>query len=342
VTKLERDGVPASSIAYCLTILSAIFTTALNEVIFLHPCRGVTAPTAPKKIRQIVTPEQFDLLYAALTDDMMRLLVETDIETGLRWGELTELRPKDFNMSTRVVTVCRVAVELVRKFHPDGGRFLIKEYPKDEEHRQVTLSAPLIEKIQAHIAGHGLREDDLLFFLPDQPGKPALRAVHDPGSLGWTEKNAAGRSYRHGSLSGYSAGKCRCDHCKAAYAIYRAERRASGKDSPRGVRAVDTDGHIPRRWFRDNVWLTAREAAGLGPGVKVHSLRHAHASWLLAGGADLETVKERLGHSSILTTQKYLHTLPDEENDKALDAFAKIRNRTNEHTGKTGGEVRGA
>jgi integrase len=342
VTKLERDGVPASSIAYCVTILSAIFTTALNEVIFLHPCRGVETPTVPKKIRQIVTPEQFDLLYAALDGDMMRLLVETDIETGLRWGELTELRPKDFNMATRVVTVSRVAIELVRKFHPDGGRFLVKEYPKDEEHRQLTLSVPLIKKIEAHIAGHGLDDDDLLFALPDQPGKPPLCPVPEPGSAGWTEKNAAGRSYRHGSLSGYSAGKCRCGHCKAAYAIYRAERRAGGKDSPRSIRVVVTDGHIPRRWFRDNVWLKAREAAGLGAGVKVHSLRHAHASWLLAGGADLETVKERLGHSSILTTQKYLHTLPDEENDKALDAFAKIRNRKNAHKNGAGHEVRGA
>jgi integrase len=341
--KLENEGVPASSIAYCLTILSAIFTTALNDqVVFLHACKGVARPTVPKKIRQIVTPEQFDLLYAALPGDAMQLLVEIDIETGLRWGELTELRPKDFNMGTRVVTVSRVAVELVRRFHPDGGRFLVKEYPKDEEHRQVRLSAQLTGRIETHIAEHGLSDNDLLFTMPDQLGKPPLRRVPDPGSAGWTEKNAAGRSYRHGSLSGYSAGKCRCGHCKAAYAIYRAERRASGKDSPRGVRVVDTDGHIPRRWFRDNVWLKAREAAGLGAGVKVHSLRHAHASWLLAGGADLETVKERLGHSSILTTQKYLHTLPDEENDKALDAFAKIRNRKNMDKDGAGHEVRGA
>ncbi|MCW2940301.1 MAG: putative Tyrosine recombinase xerD, partial [Actinomycetia bacterium] len=38
-------------------------------------------------------------------------------------------------------------------------------------------------------------------------------------------------------------------------------------------------------------------------------MRHAHASWLLAGGADLQVVKERLGHASISTTEKYLHTL---------------------------------
>jgi integrase len=47
---------------------------------------------------------------------------------------------------------------------------------------------------------------------------------------------------------------------------------------------------------------------------------------LLAGGADLEVVKERLGHSSIVTTQKYLGTL-DEIDDSAVDALSRIRNR---------------
>ena len=40
---------------------------------------------------------------------------------------------------------------------------------------------------------------------------------------------------------------------------------------------------------------------------RFHDLRHSHASWLLAGGADLQVVKERLGHASIMTTQRYLN-----------------------------------
>ncbi|GEN81608.1 hypothetical protein N867_15280 [Actinotalea fermentans ATCC 43279 = JCM 9966 = DSM 3133] len=43
----------------------------------------------------------------------------------------------------------------------------------------------------------------------------------------------------------------------------------------------------------------------------MHDLRHAHASWLLAGGADLRSVMARMGHAQIQTTQKYLHTLDD-------------------------------
>ncbi len=58
----------------------------------------------------------------------------------------------------------------------------------------------------------------------------------------------------------------------------------------------------------------------------MHDLRHAHASWVLAGGADLKTVMDRMGHAQITTTQKYLHTLPD-AGDKALTAFQAVRGR---------------
>jgi site-specific recombinase XerD len=67
--------------------------------------------------------------------------------------------------------------------------------------------------------------------------------------------------------------------------------------------------------------------AGIAFRVRPHDLRHAHASWLLAGGADLQMVKDRLGHGSISTTEKYLHTLP-EADDEAVDAFSRVRNRS--------------
>jgi hypothetical protein len=64
----------------------------------------------------------------------------------------------------------------------------------------------------------------------------------------------------------------------AAVADYRARRRAGGRDEPRAPKVRDTDGHIPAHWFRYQIWLPARRAAGLG-NVRVHDLRHAHASW---------------------------------------------------------------
>ena len=83
---------------------------------------------------------------------------------------------------------------------------------------------------------------------------------------------------------------------------------------------------ISRNTFRTRIWLPAVKASGIDFPVRVHDLRHAHASWLLAGGADLKSVMERMGHSQIQTTQKYLHTMPDTD-QRNLDALTRIQHR---------------
>ena len=45
--------------------------------------------------------------------------------------------------------------------------------------------------------------------------------------------------------------------------------------------------------------------------VCFHSLRHTFASWLVAGGTNLYTVKELLGHADIVMTQRYSHLSPE-------------------------------
>lgn len=325
VTSMKAKGVPARTIQYCkVSILNAIFTTALDdEVVTTHPSRGVKTPTVPKKPRRIITAAEFDLLYKALPNSDAQLLVETDIESGLRWGELTELRARDLDPVSRILTVSRAVVEVPRDEHPSGGRFLVKDYPKDKEYRRFKLSAQITAKIMVHIAASGLGPDDLLFRY-EAPDLSAVRRGAAPtSSLGMTDPDGKGRRYRHGTLTAYNAARCRCDHCRGAYASYRATRRAVGKDNPRSPRARETDGHIPADWFRHQVWYPARDAAGLA-GLRVHDLRHAHASWLLAGGADLQVVKERLGHASIVTTERYLHSLPTAD-ETALDALSRVR-----------------
>ena len=95
-------------------------------------------PPIPKRPHRIITPEQFDDLYAALSPETMKLFVETSVESSLRSGELTELRPRDLDFHTGVLTVSRVVVGLTPRFHPDGGRFIVKDYPKDREHRRLS------------------------------------------------------------------------------------------------------------------------------------------------------------------------------------------------------------
>ena len=327
IVKMQAAGARPPTIRQCKVILDAVLTTALNDrITYLHAGKGVKTPAVARKVPRIITVEQFDRLYNALSDDMIRLLVETEIESGLRWGELTELRVNDLDLSTGQLTIRRAVVELNPKFHPDGLRFLVKDYPKDNEWRRLRLSPELVDKIRQHIAERGLTSADLLFEFRQEPTRRRTRPemLPDPASLGLTEPNQRGRTYQHGTLSAYTAGKCHCVHCRDAMAHYRAQRRAGGLDVPRPPRIVESDGHIPKDWFRRSVWEPALAGADLGFRVTPHGLRHAHASWLLAGGADIQIVKERLGHGSIITTEKYLHSLPGAD-DAALAAFNAIR-----------------
>lgn len=45
--------------------------------------------------------------------------------------------------------------------------------------------------------------------------------------------------------------------------------------------------------------------------VCFHTLRHTHASWLVAQGVDLYIVQKILGHSNSAMTQRYSHLAPD-------------------------------
>ena len=251
VTKAAADGLSARSIRKYHTMLHSIFVRAVRDgLIVANPCAHTELPKVIASTTRTLTPAEFDVLIAAVPQ-RYRLMVETAIETGMRWGELIALKPRHVDFLRKKITVADTIMEVSKRHSPTGERYVAKAYPKDNEPRTFAVDQAWLDAVAEHITTHQLGRDDLLF--------------------------------------------------------------ATSAGTP-----------ISRNTFRTRIWLPAVAASGVGFPVRIHDLRHAHASWLLAGGSDLKSVMDRLGHAHIQTTEKYLHA-PAEADQKNLDALNRMR-----------------
>lgn len=88
------------------------------------------------------------------------------------------------------------------------------------------------------------------------------------------------------------------------------------------------DGHLTRHRF----FVLIKElavAAGISPeSVTPHTIRHAFATHLLAGGADLRAIQTMLGHADLATTEIYTHVLDERLKDLVLTHHPLSKKRT--------------
>ncbi len=94
-------------------------------------------------------------------------------------------------------------------------------------------------------------------------------------------------------------------------------------------------GHLTRHRF----YLLIKEfavAGGVAPDkVTPHTLRHAFATHLLAGGADLRAIQTMLGHADVATTEIYTHVLEERLSELVLDHHPLAKEGTRKSKGKT-------
>lgn len=256
---LVAEGVSPGTVGRAKRILSAILSPLVeDEDLPANPVFGVKVPKVPQKVRQYLIPEEVKEILKHVTNTQA-LLITLLVETGARFGEAAELRPRDFNFRKNVLTISRSASDVGGM---PTGRFLIKS-TKSSQYRQVPVTPALAARLQAHIRQHGIGQSDLVF--PQSLVAPVKRVL---------------------------------------------------------AHSDNRTGHLPReQWTR--IWRTAVDAAGLDWKPRTHDLRHAYGTWNLQGGADIVTVKTRLGHHSIVMTQLYTHAV-DVENDQSAERISAL------------------
>ena len=100
-------------------------------------------------------------------------------------------------------------------------------------------------------------------------------------------------------------------HARQAIDAYLVRARPALNKGKTPALFVNTRGGALSRQSAWAVLKTAAQRVELGKSISPHTLRHSFATHLLEGGADVRTVQELLGHSSVTTTQIYTHVTAD-------------------------------
>jgi integrase len=151
-----------------------IFNTAVRDKLLeRNPCEivGASNPKPKKKVKIPTTVELHgiaDKLEADERTARFKALVLLAGWCGMRFGEVSELRRKDFNRDCTTVTVSRA----VTHRRGDDGKWCRIGLTKTGEDRTNTIPPHIREDVKAHLARHvGPGPDALLF-------KPAMGGCH--------------------------------------------------------------------------------------------------------------------------------------------------------------------
>ena len=182
---------------------------------------------------------------------------------------------------------------------PKRARTLPKTLSTEEIERLIAAAQTARDKALIELMyGAGLRVSELVSLPLRSAPKPGQEHMIIEGKGGKERLVALGRP----ALAALAR------HMEArAGALPKLEKRREKAQRWLFPSATAADGKLTRRRV-GQILEAASAKAGIDPArVSPHVLRHAFATHLVEGGADLRTVQTLLGHADIATTQIYTH-----------------------------------
>lgn len=114
------------------------------------------------------------------------------------------------------------------------------------------------------------------------------------------------------------------DALKTHRARQNEEKLAWGPAYENGDLVFAQENGEPIHPNRFSMWFDRRVVAAGVPRIRLHDLRHTHASLALAAGVNPKVVSERLGHATIsITLDTYSHVIPAIE-EEAAERVARV------------------
>jgi integrase len=130
VTQASTDGLAPRSVVKYHVMLHSVFKRAVRDrVIGYNPCAETELPKVIARKTRILTPDEFQTLLAHVPQRFVPLIL-TEIETGLRWGELIALRPRHVDFLRRTITVEEPIIEVPRKVVPHRAAIHAQAVPQ--------------------------------------------------------------------------------------------------------------------------------------------------------------------------------------------------------------------
>lgn len=328
ISDLRKAGLGRDTQKSVRSLLSGMMSIAIEDGYRPdNPAAGIRLPRSSRGTRKIkvLTIEQFQMLYNALPSEGARLLARVLVSTGCRPSEAFALTLADVSLATCKISFTKAVQRIDKEDSDDGLSTYVIGPTKTHEERHLKIDAGLTKGLHEWASSQGLGEGDLLF--PRELTLPRRRAtavrreriVLTPelvATLG-TKVAASGKEYQHGTWNCYVTAKCReCDYCRQAFADYRydLEQRKGRRGHSQGAVAREEERSplITTRMWRDR-FHEACVNAELPFIPNAYQLRHTHASWLVKAGEDIKTVRNRLGHTSLSTTEVYVEVVDEGE-----------------------------